>query len=195
MYRIVPVWDTIAPRLINMGKFFRSILFITIFLLAILVHPDPAQAQIGDASQLIAEVNGLRAAYGLPPLKVNSALMSAAQTQSNHQAQIGSWTHTGPGGSSPRDRAIAAGYGGGARVYISENVAAGVNLSPNTAVYEMWQDALHLETMISPWFTHVGAGVGQAGDWVYYTLVVGYLASSPGTGSGSGGSLPEAQTR
>jgi LysM repeat protein len=53
------------------------------------------------------------------------------------------------------------------------------------AVYEMWQDALHLETMISPYFTHIGAGVGRAGDWVYYTIVVGYISGSPGTGSDS----------
>ncbi len=164
-----------------------SHIILTFFFLlpALATGAERAFAQAGDASQLIAEVNGLRAAYGLPALKVNSALMSAAQKQSNYQAEIGSWTHTGPGGSSPRDRAVAAGFGGGAPVVISENVAAGVNLSTNMAVYEMWQDTLHLETMISPWFTHVGAGIGQAGDWVYYTLVVGYETGAPGSASDS----------
>ena len=47
----------------------------------------------------------------------------------------------------------------------------------------MWQDAIHLETMISPLYTHIGAGVGHAGDWVYYTIVVGYLAGSAGSGA------------
>ena len=167
------------------------ILLAIIFLLStLLLQPERALAQAGDAAQLIAEVNGLRAAYGLPPLKVNAALMSAAQKHSNYQAQIGSTTHTSADGSSQRDRAVAAGYGGGANVIISENVAAGVNLSISIAVYDMWQDALHLETMISPYFTHVGAGVGQAGDWVYYTLVVGYLSGSPGSGSDSVASTP-----
>lgn len=167
------------------------LLLATFFLLpALLLQPVKTRAQVGDASQLIAEVNGLRAAYGLPALKVNSALMSAAQKQSDHQAQIGSWTHTGPGGSSPRDRAVSAGYGGGATVFISENVAAGVNFSPSVAVYEMWQDAIHLETMISPYFTHIGAGVGQAGDWVYYTIVVGYVSGSPGSGPDPGAEPP-----
>jgi uncharacterized protein YkwD len=168
-----------------MIRIYRLILAIFIFLPALLALPVPSHAQAGDASQLIAEVNGLRSAYGLPALKGNSALMSAAQKQSDYQAQISSWTHTGPGGSSPRDRAVAAGYGSGAKVFISENVAAGVNLSTSMAVYEMWQDALHLETMISPYFTHIGAGVGRAGDWVYYTIVVGYISGSPGTGSDS----------
>lgn len=162
------------------------ILLAIIFLLStLLLQPERALAQAGDAAQLIAEVNGLRAAYGLPPLKVNAALMSAAQKHSNYQAQIGSTTHTSADGSSQRDRAVAAGYGGGANVIISENVAAGVNLSISIAVYDMWQDALHLETMISPYFTHIGAGVGQSGDWVYYTIVVGYLSGSPGSGSRS----------
>ena len=40
------------------------------------------EAQAGDAGSLIAEVNALRASYGLPPYEVNSALMAAAQAQS-----------------------------------------------------------------------------------------------------------------
>ncbi len=155
-----------------------------------IVQPGRTYAQVGEPWQLVAEVNALRAAYGLPPYEVNNALMSAAQKHSDYQAQIGSWTHTGQGGSRPHDRAVAAGYGGGAQVYISENVAAGVNLSPGRAVGEMWQDAIHLETMISPHFTHIGAGVGQAGDWVYYTIVVGYIAGSPGSGTSSGANPP-----
>lgn len=168
-----------------MRKIICLLLGLAVLLPALMLKPARTHAQAGDAAQLISEVNGLRAAYGLPPLKVNAALMSAAQKHSNYQAQIGSTTHTGADGSSQRDRAVAAGYGGGANVIISENVAAGVNLSTSMAVYDMWQDALHLETMISPYFTHVGAGVGQAGDWVYYTLVVGYLSGSPGSGSSS----------
>jgi hypothetical protein len=173
-----------------MGRIFRLILATFILLPAMLAQPVNTRAQVGDASQLIAEVNGLRAAYGLPALKVNSALMSAAQNHSNYQAQIGTWTHTGQGGSGPHDRAVAAGYGGGAQVSTSENVAAGVNLSTSGAVYDMWQDAAHMETMISPYFTHIGAGVGQAGDWVYYTILVGYISGSPGSGAGPGAEPP-----
>jgi hypothetical protein len=156
-----------------------------------LVQPALTHAQAGDASQLIAEVNGLRAAYGLTPYKTNNSLMSAAQGHSDYQAQIGSWTHTGSGGSRPHDRAVAAGYGGGAQVFVSENVATGSNLSTSRTVNEMWQDAIHLETMISSRYTHIGAGVGHAGDWVYYTIVVGYIADSPGSGTNPGDdSLP-----
>jgi LysM repeat protein len=170
----------------------RKILtFITaVFIILPIVASQPTQtnAQAGDGWDLIAEVNALRAAYGLPPYEVNNALMASAQGHSNYQAEIGTWTHTGVGGSRPHDRAVAAGYGGGAQVYVSENIAAGVNLSPSRAVNEMWQDAAHLETMISPFFTHIGAGVGRAGDWVYYTINVGYLAGAPGSGASSANS-------
>lgn len=173
-----------------MRRIFTFLLAITFLLPALLVRPARTLAQAGDPWELIAEVNALRAAYGLPPYEVNNALMSAAQKHSNYQAQIGSWTHTGPGGSRPHDRAVAAGYGGGAQVFVSENVATGVNLSPQQTVNVMWQDAIHLETMISSRYTHIGAGVGRAGDWVYYTIDVGYIAGSAGSGSPPADSPP-----
>jgi hypothetical protein len=166
-----------------MRRIFTFLLAISFILPVVLSETTSTNAQSGDAWQLISEVNALRTTYGLPPYEVNNALMSAAQGHSNYQAQIGTWTHTGPGGSRPHDRAVAAGYGGGAQVFVSENVATGVNLSTSRTVNEMWQDAIHLETMISPHYTHIGAGVGHAGDWVYYTIDVGYLAGAAGSGS------------
>lgn len=140
-------------------------------------------AQAGDAWALIGEVNALRTSYGLPPYKVNNALMASAQAHSNYMLETGSVTHSGPGGSRPHDRAVAAGYGGGAQVYISENIAMGINLSPQQAVYEMWQDALHLETMISSRYNDIGAGVAVSDNRVYYTIDVGYVAGSQGSDS------------
>ncbi len=87
----------------------------------------------------------------------------------------------GLGARGPHDRAVAAGYGGGAAVYVSENVATGVDLSPSTTVYQMWQDAVHLETMISSSYRHIGAGVAEADGWVYYTIDVGYVAGESRT--------------
>lgn len=174
-----------------MRRFLPLLLVISFVLPAMMVQPARTHAQAGDAWQLIAEVNGLRTAYGLPPYEISNSLMAAAQGHSDYQAQIGTWTHTGPGGSRPHDRAVAAGYGGGAQVFVSENVATGINLSTSRTVNEMWQDAIHLETMISSRYTHIGAGVGHAGDWVYYTIVVGYIAGSPDSGTDPGdGSTP-----
>jgi uncharacterized protein YkwD len=166
-------------------EFMRRLLNLTLVILflfpALMVKPARTTAQAGDAWQLISDVNGLRAAYGLPLYEVNNSLMSAAQSHSNYQAQIGTWTHTGLGGTRPHDRAVAAGYGGGAQVFVSENVAMGINLSTQRTVQEMWQDAIHLDTMISSRYTHIGAGVGTAGDYVYYTIDVGYIAGAAGS--------------
>lgn len=137
----------------------------------------------GDAYQVIALVNQVRASYGLPELQANSALMAAAQGHSDYQASIGTATHSGKGGSSPLQRAMAAGYGGGAKVYVSENIYSGNNASPSQAVNWWTGDGLHLQTMINPNATDAGAGVAQNGETVYYTLLVGYVAGSPGNGS------------
>jgi hypothetical protein len=140
-----------------------------------------------DAYELIDAVNQLRAANGLVAYQVDSTLMGIAQAHSDYQASIGDVTHTGPGGTRPVDRARAAGYGGGAQIFISENIAGGLNLSASTAV-DWWQgDAPHLNTMLGANYVDVGAGVGVSGKTVYYTLDVGYSAG------GSGNAAPPAQ--
>ncbi len=148
------------------------------------VPPVSGKAVVqGDAYQVIALVNQVRASYGLPALQANSALMAAAQGHSDYQASIGTVTHSGKGGSTPLQRAIAAGYGGGAKVYVSENIYSGNKASPSQAVNWWTGDGIHLQTMINPNATDAGAGVAQNGNTVFYTLLVGYVAGSPGSGS------------
>jgi LysM repeat protein len=135
-------------------------------------------------SELIDLMNQLRVADGLSPYQANSILMGTAQGQSDYQASIGESTHTGLGGSSPIDCAKAAGYGGGAQIFISENIAGGTSLSPETAV-EWWQgDAPHLNTLSGPNYTDDGAGAAVSGNIVYYTLDVRYSVG------GSGNTVP-----
>ena len=118
------------------------------------------QAKVASASELIQLVNQLRAANSLPAYRVNNALMAAAQAHSDFQAETGTTSHTGKGGSRPRDRAVAYGYGGGATVYVSENIATGTSLSAGEAL-GWWQgDSLHLNTMLSTSYRDAGAGVG-----------------------------------
>ena len=102
--------------------------------------------------------------------------MAAAQAQSEYQAAIGDITHSGQGGSTPHDRAVAAGYGGGGTIIISENIMGGRNLSAAQAV-QAWQgDAPHLGTMLNPSARDAGVGIATAGDMVYMTLDTGYKA-------------------
>ena len=133
-------------------------------------------------SDVIAAVNELRASHGLPPYQINSALMSAAQAHSEYQARIGKTTHTGADFSTPKSRAMAAGFGGGAIVFISENIASGIEMTAAQAV-EIWQsDSLHLSTMLSAYATDAGAGVATDGNVTYITLDSGYVAGQAGHG-------------
>lgn len=144
------------------------------------IYVSAGTAHLASASEVIQLVNQLRAANGLAPYRVDRALMAAAQAHSEYQAANGITSHSGKGGSRPRDRAVASGYGGGAVVYISENIASGTSLTASQAV-GWWQgDNLHLTTMISSRYTDVGAGVAEADGIVYYTLDVGYVAGQEG---------------
>jgi uncharacterized protein YkwD len=128
------------------------------------------------AYDLIDEVNALRAANGLAPFNVDPILMAVAQAHTDYQVSIGSTTHYSADGSRPRDRAIAAGYGGGATVFISENIAGGTDLTPAEAVVWWQGDDPHLNTMLGPNYTDVGAGAGESGGVWRYTLDAGYVA-------------------
>jgi uncharacterized protein YkwD len=155
-----------------------SILLAALALLATMPTFRPAAAkQQLEAGDVIIQVNALRAAKGLAPLKANQTLMAAAQAHSEYQASIGYTTYTGPDGSRPTSRARAAGFGEGANVSVSENVASGMNLTP-TSVVAVWQgDTQELNTMLSPIFTDAGVGIANDGRVTYITLDVGYITN------------------
>ncbi|MEW6402040.1 MAG: CAP domain-containing protein [Chloroflexota bacterium] len=138
------------------------------------VSAQPNQsAPLYSASELIAEVNALRASNGLPAYQTDPILMQIAQAHSDHMASTGTVTHYGADGSRPYQRALDAGFplagdlsqGG----FFSENITGG-NKTPAQAVAEWQGDAPHLNTMLSPNLTHVGAGVTVSGGRTYYTL-------------------------
>ena len=145
-------------------------------ILVVILGSLPARAQTGDPYSLIAAVNQLRVVNGLPELRVNSILMAVVQAHTDYQALIGEVTHISADGSRPRDRAAAAGYGGGATFFISENIGGGTNLSVSEVI-TWWQgDDLHLNTMLGANYAEIGAGVAVAGDFVYYTIDTAYVA-------------------
>ena len=168
----------------------RRLLWLAAVLLPILATlqgsaPVQAARGINAASSpydVLNLVNQLRAANGMPALAVNAALMAAAQGHSEYQASVHSITHYGPGGNSAKERAAAAGYGGGAAFFLSENIYGGTNANAQQAV-TWWQgDAPHMNTMIGANYTDAGVGVASDGSLVYYTLDVGYLSGSPASG-------------
>ena len=163
----------------------KSRRFVKLLVLAVLlglaVLPAPAQASAlsaPGANDLIAAVNALRAANGLPPLRTDSSLMRAAQSHSDDQASMGTWSHKGSNGSSATQRDIAAGYG--TSIFTAENVAQlSSGLTVDTLINTVWSDSLHMATMLSSRATDMGAGVTEKNGYVFYTLDVSYQASRP----------------
>jgi LysM repeat protein len=155
----------------------RSLIWLLPCICCFLVN-SIAQAQSDPASEVIRLVNELRASYGLPAYQVDAVLMSVAQTQASWSAANNYIGHSGPGGSLPNDRAQAAGYGGGARSFATENAAHGTaSINTPELVVTMWQsDWGHLSAMISPDYEHIGVGYAEASGYSWYVMMVGWVA-------------------
>ena len=151
------------------------------FLVFVILHPfKDVVAQPVDlpflqssAYDLITEVNALRAANGLPAYTISPILMGTAQAQADFMAATGSVTHSGPGGIQLTQRLLNAGYPlagdlslGGFR---AENITGG-NKTAAQAVQGWMGDAPHLNTMLSPNLTEIGAGVAKVGDRYYMVI-------------------------
>lgn len=129
----------------------------------------------GSAYDLINAVNALRASNGLPAYSISPILMYTAQSQADFMAATGLVSHSGPGGVSLTERLLAAGYPlagdlslGGFR---AENITSGSESMTAEAAVNQWTgDAPHLNTMLSPNLTEIGAGAAVANGRVYYVI-------------------------
>jgi LysM repeat protein len=175
--------------------------------LFILIHPVKSFAGPVDAPdiassafELVNAVNALRTSNGLPAYGISPILMFTAQNQADFMAANGIVTHSGPGGIGLTDRLLAAGYPlagdlslGGFR---AENITSGSESMPAQSAVDRWTgDAPHLNTMLSPNLSEIGAGVSIANGRVYYVID----AALPTTGGppqdvtpvvGSGSTVP-----
>jgi len=149
-------------------------------------NTKPGYQPSQNSSGVIAAINGYRQQNGITALTQNALLNSLAQNQSDYQASINSVTHTGPGGTTPQERAAAAGYGGGNYFYLSEIIYGGYNQTVQNAL-SWWQNSsLHNSIMLDAKYTEVGAGVAINGEWTYFTAVLGGpTGNSSTTGGGS----------
>ncbi|MBX3046497.1 MAG: LysM peptidoglycan-binding domain-containing protein [Anaerolineales bacterium] len=153
--------------------------------------PAYAPAPQGSPSEVVALINAYRAEFGLPPYEENPLLYQLAQGQADYlastQGATGGDIHTGPGGTRPRDRAYAAGYGGGSTIFISEIAKYGMGETSQSAINWWKQSPNHNPTMIASTYIHIGCGVANDGTTRYYFVcVTGYSAGGvPSTGSGT----------
>jgi LysM repeat protein len=130
-----------------------------------------APARNATAYELIAAMNTLRLANGLPALIEDPIVNAVAQNTADIMAANQMSWHIGD----VRGRLAAAGYGGGATVFGTENFAVG-NLDIDE-VMVMWADPEHMRPATTAAYCHVGAGVAQAANGTtYYILQAAYIS-------------------
>jgi LysM repeat protein len=135
----------------------------------LLIPPDASQVTAYD---LIVAMNTLRVSYGLPALVedpiIDSVAQSTAQTMAANEM---SW-HIG----NVSGRLQSAGYGGGAKVWATENFAEGFHTLDEIML--VWSDASHMIPAVNAAYCNVGAGVATAPNGaIYYVLQAAYTSA------------------
>lgn len=137
---------------------------------AVWARPFTPDGLLRLTSEVIALTNAERAAARLAPLAQDPRLAAAAQAHSDDMVARDFYSHTGPEGHQPWDRARTA---GATHRGIGENIACGQR-SP-AEVVRGWMDSPgHRANILKPDFTHIGVGHAtgsRAGT--YWTQVFG----------------------
>ncbi len=115
----------------------------------------------GYVSQLLSLINSQREKAGVAPLTLNSQLSAAAQVHSVDQACHNFLSHSGSDGSSIAQRIGRAGY---TPSYYLEIIAIG---TPQDAISQWNNDAVHREAMLDPKVSEVGIGYAYSTNSVY----------------------------
>lgn len=162
--------------------------------LSLLLAGSGVQAQ-DPVSDLLGRINALRGSLGLPGYSLNPALNAAAQSQAQWMADTGSISHNRPDGSSPRSRAIGAGY---ATTDVSENIYGGSNATVGVA-WTFWINSpVHYNGLVNHRYSDIGIGVASGAIGRAYVLVFGNPGGPPpyvpppvsASNGGSGASAP-----
>ncbi len=124
--------------------------------------PGAVNAATGGATpawqlRMLARVNAVRAAAGVPAVALCAPLGSSADKYAHLMGSQDYFGHRGPDGLDPWDRMRAEGY----QLHgAAENIAAGQR--GVAAVMSSWrQSPAHYVNLVNPVFTHVGFGYAR----------------------------------
>jgi LysM repeat protein len=159
-------------------------------------YAPPPAARSARSSQisaydLIMAMNTLRVAYGNAALIEDPIINAVAQSTAEIMAASQMSWHIG----NVSGRISSAGYGGGGKVFATENFAVGFMSIDEIMV--AWSDESHMFPAVNAAYCHIGAGVAHGGNGrTYYVLQAAYVSgkscgeytSTGGTSSQSGGS-------
>jgi uncharacterized protein YkwD len=127
------------------------------------VQPTAATARDA-AATVVCEINALRAGGGLPPLRPNPRLASAAQRFAHDMAARHYFSHVTPGGVDLTGRVRRTGYlKGAAWSSLSEDIDWGSSVfsTPLAAAQGWMQSPPHRKNIMDPGMHDIGVGVAQ----------------------------------
>ncbi|MBO3755097.1 MAG: PKD domain-containing protein [Candidatus Brockarchaeota archaeon] len=136
----------------------------------------------GEKNTLLSLINEYRQQNGLQPLRVSSALETAAQLHSDDMALNNYYSHTSLDGRTFVDRIRQAGYT--YNTVLGENIAAGI--ASAQYVFEAWKNSpTHNSIMLDPRFKVIGIGAAYSASAYfkyYWTADFGGYDDSGGDG-------------
>ncbi len=141
---------------------------------AIFFQPGSVSAQAADVSpaDLIVAMNTLRVSYGNPALVEDPIIDAVAQSTAETMAANEMTWHIG----NVSGRIAAAGYGGGDKVWATENFSMGFTTLDE--IMQVWSDPSHMLPAVTPAYCNIGAGSARAPNgMMYYVLQAAYVAS------------------
>lgn len=145
-------------------------------------HLEPSADNVEQVERsVLCLLNAERTQRGLPRLKSNGRLASAADKHSKDMVRRDFFSHDSPGGTSPSARVKQTGYLSGARGWsVAENIAWGTGhyATPRETVESWMKSAGHRANILHRSFEEIGIGValgapGQGGDGATYTTNFG----------------------
>jgi uncharacterized protein YkwD len=111
---------------------------------------------------VMREMNAVRTAHGLAPLRTVRPLMRPARAHSTWLARTGAFQHEGPGGTPFWTRLVRAGFPRSAAMGENLAMAGRCDAAAARQVVQMWMNSPgHRANLLSPRFRL--AGVGAAG--------------------------------
>ena len=169
----------------------RTRYFLLFLLLVTLLQPAGGSALAAPSADvtaydLIIAMNTLRMSYGLPALVEDPIINAVAQSTAEIMAANQMSWHIGD----VAGRLTAAGFGGGSKVWGTENFAVAGDASIDRIML-MWADDSHMIPAVNPAYCNVGAGTAKSSNGMtYYVLQAAYTSGkscgeyiSPGGGT------------